>query len=155
MNIPAKIHYADGTQEDCVIYRAEKEKSYFLFRADKKHFEFRHWIEEDALGMFLPDHGFFEFYIDEYGRILEKRRYDILYVRLEEGMTLAMVEPELKPCPFCGGEAATSFQTTDPENKFEFGWIGCQKCKCFINYINNAKGLKEATEAWNRRADNG
>lgn len=58
---------------------------------------------------------------------------------------------ELKPCPFCGGEAKTSFTTTDLENKFEFGWIGCQRCRCFINYINNSRGLKEATEAWNRR----
>lgn len=65
------------------------------------------------------------------------------------------LDDELKPCPYCGGEAVTSFQTTDPENKFAFGWIGCQKCRCFINYINNAKGLKEAAEAWNRRADNG
>lgn len=46
-----------------------------------------------------------------------------------------------------------SFQTTDPENKFAFGWIGCQKCRCFINYINNAKGLKEAAEAWNKAVD--
>lgn len=65
-----------------------------------------------------------------------------------------MREIKLKPCPFCGGEAVTSLQTTDPENKFAFGWIGCQKCRCFINYINNAKGLKEAAEAWDRRADN-
>lgn len=65
-----------------------------------------------------------------------------------------MAEIKLKPCPFCGGKTVTSFQTTDPENKFEFGWIGCQKYRCFINYINNAKGLKEAAEAWNRRADN-
>ena len=59
--------------------------------------------------------------------------------------------PELKPCPFCGGEATTSEKTTDKTNAFEFGWIGCQKCRCFINYINNARGKQEATEAWNRR----
>lgn len=66
-----------------------------------------------------------------------------------------MQDLKLKPCPFCGGEAVTSFQTTDPENKFAFGWVGCQNCRCFINYMNNAKGLKEATETWNRRAENG
>ena len=60
---------------------------------------------------------------------------------------------ELKPCPFCGGEAKTSWGTVDPDNEFYFGWIGCQKCRCFINYINNNRGLKEATEAWNRRVD--
>lgn len=32
-----------------------------------------------------------------------------------------MAEIKLKPCPFCGGKTVTSFQTTDPENKFEFG----------------------------------
>lgn len=32
-----------------------------------------------------------------------------------------MSMPELKKCPFCGGEAKTSHFTTDPENKFEFG----------------------------------
>lgn len=60
--------------------------------------------------------------------------------------------PELKKCPFCGGEAKTSHFTTDPENKFEFGWIGCQECRVFINYINNERGRKQAVNAWNRRA---
>lgn len=61
---------------------------------------------------------------------------------------------ELKPCPFCGGEATASFKTTDPKNQFGLGWIGCQKCRCFINYYNNIRGLTEATDTWNRRADN-
>lgn len=63
--------------------------------------------------------------------------------------------PRLLNCPFCGGEATASFKTTDPKNEFEFGWIGCQKCRCFINYYNNIRGLTEATDTWNRRADNG
>lgn len=58
----------------------------------------------------------------------------------------------IKPCPFCGGEATTSEKTTDKTNSFEFGWIGCQKCRCFINYINDDRGKRLATEAWNRRA---
>ena len=61
----------------------------------------------------------------------------------------------LKSCPFCGGEAKTSQGTTDPDNEFEFGWIGCQECQCFINYINNPTGKRLATQAWNRRAENG
>lgn len=65
-----------------------------------------------------------------------------------------MPEIELKPCPFCGGKAETSEQTTDKGNKFAFGWIGCQQCQCFINYINNYTGKTKAAEAWNRRADN-
>ena len=57
----------------------------------------------------------------------------------------------LVPCPLCGGETKTSETTTDKENKFEFGWIGCQHCRCFINYINNEKGKRQAIEAWNTR----
>lgn len=63
-----------------------------------------------------------------------------------------MTIPILKDCPFCGGKATSSEQTTDKENKFEFGWIGCQKCHCSINYINNPTGKRLATESWNRRA---
>lgn len=55
------------------------------------------------------------------------------------------------PCPFCRGEAKTSETTTDKENKFEFGWIGCQHCRCFINYINNERGKRQAIKAWNIR----
>ena len=58
---------------------------------------------------------------------------------------------ELLPCPFCGGEAKASFETVDTENKFYVGWIGCQNCKCFIDYINNERGLKQAINAWNTR----
>lgn len=84
MNIPAKIHYADGTQEDCVIYCADKEKSYFRFRTDKMNFEFDSWLQEDEDGTFFSNHGFFELCKDEYGRIFQKKRYDILYVGWEE-----------------------------------------------------------------------
>jgi len=62
------------------------------------------------------------------------------------------METELKNCPFCGGEATLSEETTDKKNEFEFAWIGCQKCQCFINYINNTIGNSKAIEAWNRRA---
>lgn len=44
---------------------------------------------------------------------------------------MAMTD-ELKPCPFCGGEAATSFQTTDPENKFAFGWIAVKNADALL-----------------------
>ena len=66
-----------------------------------------------------------------------------------------MTMSELKPCPFCGGEATSSEKTTDPKNTFEFGWIGCQQCRCFINYINNSRGKKQAEDAWNRRVGEG
>lgn len=53
---------------------------------------------------------------------------------------------KLKPCPFCGGEAAQR-DFTEP---FVNGWVGCQKCHCFINWVKGGK--PEAVAVWNRRA---
>lgn len=65
------------------------------------------------------------------------------------------MQTELKPCPFCGGEAKTN-ETAGirKENLHGWGWIGCQKCRVFINFIDNIRGARQAKEAWNRRADN-
>lgn len=52
---------------------------------------------------------------------------------------------ELKRCPHCGKEAAER-DFTEP---FVNGWVGCQKCHCFINWVKNGKHL--AVEAWNNR----
>lgn len=57
---------------------------------------------------------------------------------------------ELKPCPFCGGEAELSVSEDGYAN------VSCKKplCRgwaCCWNY--NRK--KEAITAWNRRADDG
>jgi Lar family restriction alleviation protein len=46
---------------------------------------------------------------------------------------------ELKPCPFCGGEAYAPDRTT---------WLRCRECGCETNYFET---LEEAIEAWNRR----
>jgi len=57
-----------------------------------------------------------------------------------------MAENELKPCPFCGGEA---------EVKFFLGnyFVACKGCP---GSTFPYKGMteEEAVEAWNRRADN-
>ena len=52
---------------------------------------------------------------------------------------------ELKPCPFCGGEALCN----------PFRWLGftsyyvkCEECKASTNNFDHAK---EAIRAWNRR----
>lgn len=68
---------------------------------------------------------------------------------------------ELKPCPFCGGEASLY---CDRYNKY---FCGCEKC-CFYYGIEIEDGcelhdgwiaiyhtIDEAVEAWNRRDDNG
>ena len=51
----------------------------------------------------------------------------------------------LKPCPFCGGEAAVR----DIKEPSVNGWVGCQRCRCFMDFVKNGKPL--AIAAWNRR----
>ena len=48
---------------------------------------------------------------------------------------------ELKPCPFCGGEADII------EDSFCYG-VECFNCKANSTYFSNAK---DAIAAWNRR----
>ena len=52
---------------------------------------------------------------------------------------------ELKPCPFCGGEAEIEMDDCWYWNYHVF----CQECKIGTDYYNTAD---EAIEAWNRRA---
>jgi Lar family restriction alleviation protein len=66
---------------------------------------------------------------------------------------------ELKPCPFCGGEAYTYTCSTMRKGKLADLWI--VHCKgCGLNYPPNIRGYRgeyefEAIEAWNRRAEDG
>ena len=86
-----------------------------------------------------------------------------------------MDEIKLKPCPFCGKEAAffskccCSKAATGLTRKWEFG-VGCLACGIAlpntsysfslqmakdgsIRYIDDDR--QEAADTWNRRADNG
>ena len=57
---------------------------------------------------------------------------------------------ELKPCPFCGGEAAvrwTSFFSA--EARVECGQCGCRTMFCKSNTSEDARRLAEML--WNRR----
>lgn len=54
-----------------------------------------------------------------------------------------MGEVKLKPCPFCGGEAATVFNSG--------GWIYCKDCDGQTGYYRTPE---EAIEAWNGRVNN-
>ena len=57
-----------------------------------------------------------------------------------------MENRELKPCPFCGGEARRYY------GNYDMHGITCKKCTAKIyGYANKAS----ATRAWNRRAENG
>lgn len=57
-----------------------------------------------------------------------------------------MKETELKPCPFCGGEA-----------KFvgEAATVKCVNCGGAFLCTNPLISRLEVAQAWNRRADNG
>lgn len=64
---------------------------------------------------------------------------------------------ELKPCPFCGGEATIS---SVPEGTWDKFIPHCKSVGCLAFYIGFSDeglyGTKEkAIEAWNRRVDDG
>lgn len=60
-------------------------------------------------------------------------------------------EIELKPCPFCGGDATTVFYTG-------YIYVSCENCGATSEMVKVSKEYcaaeKEAAEAWNRRAEN-
>lgn len=58
---------------------------------------------------------------------------------------------ELKPCPFCGGEALLSGQKG--VDNLWFGAIECQSCEATIEYFAYSPDALERrlTEAWNTR----
>lgn len=65
---------------------------------------------------------------------------------------------ELKPCPFCGGKVSLTYSSYD--NMFNFWHSENGPITCFaaepIEFDGYwVKSLKEAADAWNRRADNG
>ena len=61
-------------------------------------------------------------------------------------------EIELKPCPFCGGEA---IKFSDRSLSLETGawcirsFVACNDCTALVN----GKTIEDAAEAWNRRAE--
>lgn len=72
-----------------------------------------------------------------------------------------MANTELKPCPFCGGEALLYHQSskyTDYDGDYAY----CMKCGCRTKLFECFNGTGkthtdteiEAMNAWNRRADN-
>jgi Lar family restriction alleviation protein len=54
---------------------------------------------------------------------------------------------ELKPCPFCGGEAFV-YYSGSPSNG-SFTEVICRECKCQTLRLRGDKAI----EAWNRRAE--
>lgn len=60
------------------------------------------------------------------------------------------MKEKIKPCPFCGGKPKV--YSTPTTGMFEgFAQIGCERCN--VTQIGTQyRNVKEATEAWNRRA---
>lgn len=58
---------------------------------------------------------------------------------------------KLEPCPLCGGKATTLFNLADPKNVYRSSWLGCEKCRLFITFMNDSKGRKQAISTWNTR----
>lgn len=59
-----------------------------------------------------------------------------------------MPSPELKPCPFCGGNAVCVDRTIPDKTKPRFS-ILCDSCKAATRWIDTEEN---AIAAWNRRA---
>ena len=62
-----------------------------------------------------------------------------------------MAEIELKPCPFCSGEAVLINTTAFGKSCKS---VVCIKCKATVNNFGGDRQEERATEAWNRRAEN-
>lgn len=63
-----------------------------------------------------------------------------------------MENDELRPCPFCGGEAVRLQFLDNPPASEAKGtrYIGCKNC-CVTSFSDMT--AKEAVEAWNKRAE--
>ncbi len=67
---------------------------------------------------------------------------------------------ELKPCPFCGGEAfVTMKEAADASNNMADLVVECHECLCVVwgDFIENPdweilQKINQAIEAWNKRA---
>lgn len=63
--------------------------------------------------------------------------------------------PELKPCPFCGGEGSIcndwDFVKNQPRYPYRYG-IECKEC---LSSTDHYETEEAAIESWNRRYDNG
>ncbi len=71
------------------------------------------------------------------------------------GKEITMEEIELKPCPFCGGEAEINVDREAVEDTEKRHWaytVVCKRC-CATSGLTYLP--EKARKAWNRRADNG
>ena len=61
---------------------------------------------------------------------------------------------ELKPCPFCGGEALfETNQAISSHIEYEAYRVSCWTCGVRTGWHALSEGKKHVIEIWNRRAD--
>lgn len=68
---------------------------------------------------------------------------------------------ELKPCPFCGGEAKIMYGDNNlrQNRDFRMAFVCCRKCKAKTNisyWLNSDKGIENVNyviKLWNRRIE--
>lgn len=70
--------------------------------------------------------------------------------------------PELKLCPFCGGEALLCEQSeSDGQVSYKVAYVECDVCGCntgsyiIDGYYGATTTKEDAIKAWNRRVDDG
>ncbi len=63
------------------------------------------------------------------------------------------MEPELKPCPFCGGKAVINPIDTGVFDDEYRASVGCMSCTCEINCDdpNPEEAERQAVKEWNTR----
>lgn len=60
-----------------------------------------------------------------------------------------MKAPELKSCPFCGGEAGFKYNRWN-----DVPLIHCGNCGALVSFTSNKRDTKKlSAELWNRRTD--
>ncbi len=64
-------------------------------------------------------------------------------------------DPKLKPCPFCGEDAALWYFPKDSVRNYESYYVGCTNdhCGCEMEHKGGWKTYDDAVKAWNRRAN--
>lgn len=67
-----------------------------------------------------------------------------------------MENRELKPCPFCGGEAVLEpYESRKGYEAYVQCNSGCIVHMMTITYDTEEEAIEAVTKAWNRRAENG
>ena len=78
-------------------------------------------------------------------------------VTLTKGRSMTQInDPKLKPCPFCGEDAAIWYYPASARiNRKDSYYVGCtnDNCGCEMEHSGGWKTYDDAVNAWNRRSN--